>query len=77
MALMQFEDKIMDIGYYDRREYYEMYYSFSGFQFYKVDEEFPKLTPQNVRNEIVSAIYDLALSTLSQWEIEGVYHGVN
>jgi hypothetical protein len=71
-ALYSFEEKLINIGYYDRKEYEEKYYTFSGFKFYKVDNTFPKLTNENVRNEIVKVKYEIAISAIGKWQSEGI-----
>lgn len=69
-ALFKFEEKLINIGYYDRKEYDEKFYTFEGFKFFKVDKDFPKLNKKNVRSEIIAAEYEISLSAIANWELE-------
>jgi len=69
-SLFSFEGKLTNLGYFDRKEYYDLYFTFGGFRLFKVDNDFPRLTSKNVRNEIATAKYDLSLSSLRNWEIK-------
>lgn len=69
-ALYLFEEKLVSLGYYDRKEYDEKYYTFSGFEFFRVDNTFPKLTNKNIRNEIVKAKYEIAISSIRKWQFK-------
>lgn len=68
-ALFEYEGKLFELGYVDRKEYYEKYYVFYGFKYYKVDGDFPKLEREKIPNEIVKVKYDLALSEIKEFEI--------
>jgi len=68
-ALFDYESKLLELGYVDRKEYYERYYVFYGFRFYRVGEDFPKLQRETVPNEIVKVKYDIALSEIKEFEI--------
>jgi hypothetical protein len=69
-ALYSFEEKLLNLGYYDRKEYEEKYYTFSGFRFFRVDNTFPKLTSENVRSEIAKVKYEVIISAISKWQFE-------
>lgn len=69
-ALFKFEDKLVSLGYYDRKEYEEKFYVFKGFRFFKVDNCFPRLNRETVRVEIARVKYDILLSAIEDWEIE-------
>lgn len=68
-ALFDYESKLLQLGYIDRKEYYDRYYVFYGFRFYRVGEEFPKLQRETVPNEIVKVKYDIALSEIKEFEV--------
>lgn len=68
-ALFDYESKLFDLGYVDRKEYYDRYYVFYGFRFYRVGDDFPKLKRETIPNEIVKVKYDIALSEINEFEI--------
>ncbi|MDF2857536.1 MAG: hypothetical protein K0Q87_3387 [Neobacillus sp.] len=68
-ALFDFESKLLELGYIHRKEYYDRYYVFSGFRFYRVDKNFPKLQRETIPNEIIKVKYDIALSEIKEFEI--------
>lgn len=68
-ALFDFESKLLGLGYVDRKEYFDKYYVFYGFRFFKVDENFPKLTRESVAEEIIKVKYDIAISEIRNFEI--------
>lgn len=68
--LYLFEEKLINLGYYDRKEYEEKYYTFSGFRFFRVNKTFPKLTSKNVRSEITKLKYEIVISAISKWQFE-------
>jgi hypothetical protein len=68
-ALFDYESKLFDLGYVDRKEYYDRYYVFYGFRFYRVGDDFPKLKRETIPNEIVKVKYDIALSEIKEFEI--------
>lgn len=71
-ALFKFEDKLVSLGYYDRKEYEEKFYTCAGLRFFRVDGDFPRLTREMVRNEIVMAKYEILFSAIGNWETEVV-----
>jgi hypothetical protein len=68
-SLFRFEENLTSLGYFDRKEYSEKYFTFGGFRLFKVDTDFPILTSKNVREEIGAAKYELILSSLVKWEL--------
>ncbi|MEG2013055.1 MAG: PD-(D/E)XK motif protein [Anaerovoracaceae bacterium] len=70
-ALFDYEGKLFELGYVDRKEYYEKYYVFYGFRFYRVDADFPKLDREIIPSEIIKVKYDIALSEIKNFEIQG------
>lgn len=69
-ALYKFEEKLLNIGYYDRKEYYEKYFKAEDISLYAVNDSFPRLTPVNVDNAIASAKYDLIISKIQEWKLK-------
>lgn len=66
-ALEIFQHKLVSYGYIELQEYSEEKYYLSKIQRYTVNESFPKLIKENVRNEIVSTNYELNLPSLDKW----------
>lgn len=69
-ALYHFEDKLVSLGYYDRKEYDEKFYILGKIRFFVVDNNFPRLTRGTVRNEIARVRYEILLQAIADWEIE-------
>ncbi len=69
-ALFQFEEKLLNLGYYNRKEYREKYFKAGKISIYTVDNRFPRLTPGDVNSVIVSARYELLISGLDTWKLE-------
>lgn len=69
-ALFSFEEKLLNLGYYDRKEYHEKHFKTGEISIYTVDDKFPRLTPQNVNSVIASAKYDLIIQGLNDWKLE-------
>lgn len=67
-ALNLFGDKLISAGYIDLDDYQEQKFFIAGRVSFKVDEAFPRLTPDCVRPGIVDAQYQLSLSALFQWK---------
>ena len=66
-AAQLFEQKLVSIGYIDRSEYEDIYFSHKEPVFYLVDERFPRLVTASVPSEIVSAKYDLSIVGIEPW----------
>ncbi|HQH80571.1 MAG TPA: PD-(D/E)XK motif protein [bacterium] len=66
-ALDLFRSKLNTYGYIDLQEYSEPKYLWTGEQSYHVDEAFPRITKANVPVQVVSAVYELDLPSLSEW----------
>lgn len=67
VALDLFRTKLSEYGYIDLQEYSEQKYYWSGQQYYRVNESFPKLTAKTIPTQIVSAHYELSLPSLISW----------
>lgn len=68
--LLIFEEKLINLGYYDKKEYDEIFFKTGNISIYKITEDFPRLTHNNVPLEIGSAKYELILSSIKQWKLE-------
>jgi hypothetical protein len=66
-ALDLLHSKLNDYGYIDLQEYSEQKYYCSSVQRYRVDASFPKLTKQNVPQQVESLHYELSLPSLADW----------
>lgn len=69
-ALHIFEQKLISIGYIDKTEYKELFFSVNDHSFYIVDEQFPKLVTKNVPQQIVGAKYDIDIASISKWKVD-------
>nr|WP_297939643.1 PD-(D/E)XK motif protein [uncultured Lachnoclostridium sp.] len=69
-VLQLFEQKLISLGYIDKKSYDEIYFTCSGPEYYCVDKEFPKLITGNVPLGIVSVQYDLSLAGINAWKME-------
>lgn len=66
-AAQAFEQKLVSIGYIDRQEYEEIYFTHKDPMFYLVDDSFPRIVTSSVPSEIVSVKYDLSLVGIEPW----------
>lgn len=67
-VLLEFERKLISLGYVERKEYDEMFYSFAGARFFDVNQEFPKIEASSIPREIIKAKYDIDLVGLANFE---------
>ena len=65
-----FLDKLCSVGYIDMEEYDKYHYSFSKSDKYEVDEQFPRIKREDVRNEILNCKYSLSISSIDNWRRE-------
>ena len=70
-ALLEFETKLFNLGYIERKEYYDKYYIFQGFDFYTVNNQFPKILKENIPNEVTKVKYDISLSEIKKFKVMG------
>lgn len=66
-ALDLFRSKLSAYGYIDLQEYSEQKYYCSGTQRYDVNDTFPRITRQNIPQQIESLHYELSLPALADW----------
>ncbi len=67
-----FEQKLISLGYIDRPDYDNIYYSHKLPVYYLVNEQFPRLVPATVPAEVVGASYDLSLVGIDEWKKDEV-----
>lgn len=68
-AKEQFELKLFKYGYTDLKEYDKQKYRLSGKHSYFVNNDFPKLTHDNVRTEIVQTKYSISLAAVEKFKV--------
>ncbi len=66
-ALDLFRSKLSAYGYIDLQEYSEQKYYCSGIQRYDVSDTFPRITRQNIPQQVESLHYELSLPALTDW----------
>ena len=69
-ALMLLENKLAKYGYIDLPEYREQKYHYSGKQRFVVNEDFPRLTAENVPAQIIGAQYTISIAGIDAWKVE-------
>ena len=69
-ALFTYETKLIELGYTERKEYYDKHYVHRHTYRFLVDEEFPKLLKDDIPTAIINARYDISLSDIMQYEME-------
>lgn len=67
-ALELFIAKLNNVGYIELPEYDLDKYKYSGEECYKVNEDFPRITRENLRSEIDNCKYRIAIGGLSRWK---------
>ena len=67
-AFDNFVNKLGAAGYIDMKEYDKQTYVCSDKKTYWVNETFPKLSRNNVAEEIINAEYQISLSGLGEWK---------
>ena len=69
VAEMKFEQKLINVGYMDKDVYKNSYFTVSDPEFYKVSDNFPRLTPENVPVQIIKARYEISLASIAEWRV--------
>lgn len=67
---LEFESKLLEIGYFDRDEYYNFNFAYIESKKYIVDKGFPKITSSNVDNAITEVKYKISLASIRNWLVE-------
>lgn len=66
-----FTIKLSQSGYVELPEYSEDNYTVTSRMDYRVSDDFPRITVNNVDPAIVSASYSLSIAAITKWKIEG------
>ena len=69
-ATSLFEQKLVSLGYIDKKAYENIYFTIGNRSYYEVNDSFPRLIPANVPTEIVHVQYDLSIVGIQAWKIE-------
>ena len=69
-AMLDYESKLLELGYAERKEYSEKFYKFFGMKIYTVGEGFPSLTREACPEPIIGVRYDISLPEISSYEWE-------
>lgn len=64
-----FEQKLISVGYIDKKAYESIYFVKGNRFYYEVNETFPRLVTKNVPVEVVGAQYDLSVAGIQSWRI--------
>lgn len=64
-----FDNKLFDFGYIDRKEYDNEMYRFMDINYYVVNDSFPRLLKEGIPSEIIEAVYELSLSGIENYRI--------
>lgn len=68
---MLFLEKLKEVGYFYTEEYNKYIYSLKKVEKYKVNNKFPKITKNELRDEIVKVSYDIEIDAIKSFKIEG------
>ena len=66
----RFEDLLLEAGYIYNKKYEDYNYVISGFQVFKVIENFPRITPSDLKPGIIKISYNISLADCAPYEIE-------
>lgn len=64
------EQKLVSLGYIDKKTYEDIYFTCKTVEYYSVDDEFPKIVTESVPSQIVGVRYDLAIAGIDKWKID-------
>ena len=67
---MLFLEKVKEIGYFYTEEYDKYTYRLKKIERYLVNNEFPKITKRELRDEIVRVTYDIEINRIRSFKIE-------
>lgn len=68
---LDFDNKLFDFGYINRKEYDNETYRFININYYIVNEFFPKLLKESIPSEIIEAVYELSLPGIENYRVLG------
>jgi len=63
----RFNTKLASAGYGYDPDYDEIRYEYVITEYYRVDEDFPRLRRNEIRKEIISAQYEISIAGLNEW----------
>jgi hypothetical protein len=71
VATLLFKQKLLDVGYYDlhHRQYENSYYNVLATEAYVVKDNFPRITPQNIKIGITQVTYQIQRTHLHPYQI--------
>jgi len=67
---LEFDSKLIEVGYFDRDEYYNFNFAYIESKKYIVDKEFPKITSEIVDDAITEVKYKISLASIRNWLTE-------
>ena len=67
----EFTNKLITVGYYYAEEYDKYIYSNKGIEYYLVDEKFPRLKKEELKDGIVRVSHELYLNNLKDFRVVG------
>jgi hypothetical protein len=70
-SLNLFAQKLLNVGYYSLHEpyYTEAKYEIDGMTFYQVKDNFPRLTPQDLKKGVMQVKYDISVNACTSFQI--------
>ena len=68
-CLNQFQDKLMEVGYFYSNKYLDYNYILSDEHVYNVKDSFPRICPDDLKQGIIKLTYNIALAECSPYEI--------
>ena len=63
------EEKLVSLGYLDKKAYEDILFRIGLSSYYRVGEDFPRLVTDKVPEEIVAVRYDLSLAGIEPWKV--------
>lgn len=69
-SISRFDDLLLEAGYVYNEKYEEYNYIISGFQVFQVLENFPRVTPLDLKPGIIKINYNISLAACAPFEIE-------
>jgi len=68
-VIEDFEDRLAQIGYLDRKEYENIFYVLHAIHYYDVTNDFPKITRKMLSPGIIDTCYELDLSQCTSFKV--------
>ncbi len=68
-----FEEKLVSLGYLDKQAYGDILFRIGSSNYYRVEEDFPRLVTEKVPAEIIAVRYDLSLAGIEPWKVGEEY----